>query len=236
MDNNIGIVLIPGAGLGSWVWNDLNSLLNYPVLAVDFPNRGDKTGANKLLKLADYTRPIIQEMEAWNTPQLIIVAHSAGGVIGLKVAEYFKEQVIGFVGVGATIPANGNSFLATLPLFKRILLSLILRLAGTKPPESAIKAGLCNDLSPEMAEKVVCHFVPESPALYLEKCRATIPPTKCLYVKLTNDKDFPESLQDQMIINLRAQAATLYSGHLPMLSCPTELAHLLNQFVTNCAS
>jgi hypothetical protein len=39
MNDKIGIVLIHGAGLGSFIWDDFKSLIKNPVLTIEFPNR-----------------------------------------------------------------------------------------------------------------------------------------------------------------------------------------------------
>lgn len=54
MNDKIGIVLIYGAGLGSFIWDNLKPLIKNPVLTIEFPNRevGDK--ANNNLTFDDY--------------------------------------------------------------------------------------------------------------------------------------------------------------------------------------
>lgn len=102
---------------------------------------------------------------------MIIIAHSIGGLIGLRIAECFKDKIIGFVGIGSAIPKNGNSFVSCLSFPQKLIVPLIMKLAGTKPPKSAIKNGLCNDLNPSQAEKVVKNFTAESRCLYTKKSK-----------------------------------------------------------------
>jgi hypothetical protein len=65
---------------------------------------------------------------------------------------------------------------------------------GTKPPDSAIRAGLCNDLSPEQALEIVRGFVPESIRVYTDRVDVSTPAVPKLYVKLTKDKELGPSL------------------------------------------
>lgn len=215
--------------MGSFVWDELKPRLHFPALSVDFPNRNGDDKANQRLHLEDYVKSVIQEIENWEIEKFIIVAHSIGGCVGLKVAEYFNSRIAGFVGISAAIPVNGNSFISCLPFPQKILMPWLLKIVGTKPPGKAIERGLCNDLEDEQKVLVVNHFTPESRFLYTEKCKAGIPDTNKFYIRLGLDKEFPLSTQDRMAKNLNAQkVTTLQSGHLPMLSQPEELAGVLN--------
>jgi pimeloyl-ACP methyl ester carboxylesterase len=229
--NNTGFILIHGAGLGSFIWDDLKNKLALPTLSVDFPNRNSDEQTNAGLHFMDYVEAVIKQIDNSNFEQLIIVAHSIGGCVGLKAADYFKHRLAAFIAISAAIPVNGGSFISTLTFPQNLIMPLMLRFAGTKPPESAIVNGMCNDVSAVKKEMVVKRFTPESPFLFTEKCEATIPDTRRFYIRLDLDKEFSPSLQDKMALNLSAHKVTqLRSGHLPMLSLPDKLALTLNGF------
>jgi pimeloyl-ACP methyl ester carboxylesterase len=235
MSNEIGIVLIHGAGLGSWIWRETEKHLQTESLAIDFPGRNNDSKDNKSLTLDDYCDHVLDCIRDWDKQQVILVGHSIGGVIALKLADQLGHRVVGFVGISAAIPKNGGPFISTFPFLKRLLMNVILRIAGTKPPKSAIIKSLCNDLTSDQSELVADKFVPESTHLYFDKCNATIPITNKLYIKSSNDLEFPKTLQDEMIKNLDTrQIHTLESGHLPMISCPQQLADILDQFAAKC--
>jgi pimeloyl-ACP methyl ester carboxylesterase len=228
---NAGLVFIHGAGLGSFIWTDLKSRLNHPSLAINFPNRGKASKKTQYLSFDDYCERTINQVKKWNMDHLIIVGHSIGGSVGLRVAEYFGEKVIGFAGIGAIIPEGGNSALSCHPLFQRVMMQARMRIAGTRPPRSAIEKTLCNDLDDRRTSIIVKRFTPESRCLYTDKTYARIPPTQRLYIRLSIDQANPPAMQDRMIENLMAhKVATIRSGHLPMMSHPTELAKVLNEF------
>ncbi len=146
----------------------------------------------------------------WDVQHIVIVAHSLGGLPALCVAQALSHRLVGFVAVGAAIPRSGKSFMSVLPIPKRWLLPFVLRKWGTRPPESAIRSGLCNDLAPEQADDVVRSFVPESLRIYTAPVHA-LPPT---VPKLS-----PQSVR------------ILDTGHLPMLSDPDGLRTVLHGFV-----
>ncbi|MEP3209713.1 MAG: alpha/beta hydrolase [Maribacter sp.] len=235
MKEELGILFIHGAGLGNYIWNDLKSNLKYSTLMIEFPNRntGDKT--NSKLSFEDYVTKAISNTASFEKQKVIVITHSIGGLIGLRIAEYLKSKTIGFVGIGSAIPDNGKSFVSCLPFPQRLILPLVMQFAGTKPPKSVIEKGLCNDLNPFQVKEVVEKFTAESKRLYTDNSKIKIPNVNKLYVELINDKEFPVSVQKKMAKNLNCKnIVTLESGHLPMLSVPEKLAEILNQFIHIC--
>lgn len=232
MDNTIGIVFINGAGLNSSLWNDLKGKFQNPVLTIEFPNRKSESNLNAKLTFDEYVTKSTTEIKNWQKENFIIVAHSIGAFIGLKVAEQFKNELKGFVAISSVIPNSGQSFVSSLPFPQKLLLPILLTLFGTKPPKKSIENELCNDLTNEQTLKIVNEFTSETKALYTTKISYDLPNTRRLYIKLINDKSMPTDLQDKMAKNLNAtKVETLNSGHLPMVSRPNELAVILSDFV-----
>jgi pimeloyl-ACP methyl ester carboxylesterase len=232
MEKKIGIVFIHGAGLNSSIWNDLEEKIHNPVLCIDFPNRKSKDNTNTKLTFDDYIGSVTTDIEKWKKDAFIIVAHSIGACVGLKVAAQFKNELKGFVAIGSVIPKSGQSFISSLPFPQKLLLPILLSLFGTKPPKKTIEAELCNDLKPETTSKVVNEFTSEAKSLYTTKVNFDLPETERLYIKLTNDKSIPPDLQEEMAKNLNtSKIETINSGHLPMLSKPIELIKILEDFI-----
>ncbi|WP_373228882.1 alpha/beta fold hydrolase [Cohnella sp.] len=234
IQEKMGFVFVNGAGLESGIWGKVQEGLHHPCLLIDFPLRKGTVESRKELALADYVSHMRRQVDEWETRRFVIVAHSLGGVLALRLASELSDRLAGFVAVGAAIPKKGGSFLSILPFPKRILMSAILRKMGTKPPESAIRTGLCNDLSPEQASEIVRGFVPESVRVYTDRVDVSPPAVPKLYVKLTKDKEFSPSLQNKMISNLSPQSVqSLETGHLPMLSNPDGLKLVLQDFLSH---
>ena len=233
MSSTPGIVFLHGAGLGSWIFDEVIPHIPHPVLALNFPNRKNETDANKSLSLEGYVYPIVQDINDWDEYKLVIVAHSIGGIVGLKVAEALQEKVIGFIAVSAPIPKNGGSFLSCFPFFKRIIISALMKIAGSKPPATAIKEGLCNDLTEAQTQKIINQFTPESTLLYTQKSFAKVPEAAKLYIKTNNDKEIPVELQERFAKNLNANTISINTGHLPMLSQPKQFASIINKFISD---
>lgn len=230
--SDVGLVFVHGAGLGGWIWDEMSGVLQAPHVFADFPARDRGEQDRQELRLADYAAHVVEQAAGLPAERLVVVAHSLGGVVGLKVADQLGARLAGFVGISAAIPANGGSFVSSLPAPKRWIVGTLMRVFGTKPPESAIRKGMCNDLSDDQADQVVRRFVPEGRAVYFERTDAPRPAAPRRYVRLTDDHEFDQETQRAMAANLGTEdVRELSSGHLPMLSKPKELAELLNEFV-----
>ena len=224
------IVFIHGAGLNRSIWEELLKRLDLPALPVNFPNRFNGK-ANAQLTFDQYVDSVAQQITNSSAGRFIMVAHSIGACIALKVAGMFSKKLTGFVAISSVIPPSGGSFISALPFPQRFIMPVILRLSGTSPPRKVIEKELCNDLSAEQRDKVVKEFTPESAALYTTRFHYQIPPAKRLYVKLTNDNSLPVSLQEKMALNLKADIVReIHSGHLPMISQPVKLAGIISEF------
>jgi pimeloyl-ACP methyl ester carboxylesterase len=229
--DRIGLVFIHGAGMGGWIWEAMAPGLEAPHLFTDFPGRESGT---KGLRLDDYVRHLRDQVDRFRSDRLAIVAHSLGGVVALQLAEELQGRIAGLIGVGAAVPREGGSFVSSLPPAKRALTRVVMRIAGTRPPEAAIRRGLCNDLPAEAADEVVRRFVPESRALYFERTGAPVPDVPRMYVRLTDDREFAVPLQRAMASNLGAEAEReIASGHMAMLRKPDELTQVVNQFAAH---
>ncbi|MFK7696678.1 alpha/beta fold hydrolase [Paenibacillus sp. HJGM_3] len=226
--DEIGFVFIHGAGLTPSIWSGVIAGLDNPCLLLEHPP--ERRG----LTLNDYVAHMKLQVDAWDIERVVLVAHSLGGVLALKLAEALGSRVVGFAAVGAVIPSRGGSFLSTLPLAKRLLMGALLRLIGTKPPEPAIRQGLCHDLTQAQTDDVVRAFVPESIRVYTDRTDAPLPAVPKLYVQLSQDREMNTGQQAQMRDALDARfTEVLDSGHLPMLSRPDELRGVLDKFMAS---
>src|SRR5690606_34261072 len=112
----------------SSIWDGLKKEIDQPLLAIDFPNRKMNDNANQTLTFDDYVHSAIQQITKWGCGYFIIVAHSIGACVALKVAEQFKSELRGFVAIGSIIPTSGNSFISTLPFPQKMIMPIILKL------------------------------------------------------------------------------------------------------------
>jgi pimeloyl-ACP methyl ester carboxylesterase len=127
---SLGFVFVNGAGLKSTIWGKVLEGLDHPSLLIDLPLRMSAVESRKKLALADYVTHMKKQVDDWGSRKFVIVAHSLGGVLALRLASELSDRLAGFVAVGAAIPKRGSSFLSVLPFPKRILMSVILKKNG----------------------------------------------------------------------------------------------------------
>ena len=231
-ETDTGFVLVHGAGLDVWVWEDILSLVEAPTLPAAFPARAaDQTVRNEL-RLRDYTDTILEQIDEWDVSRVILVGHSIGGTVCMEVASRLANRFVGFVGLSAAIPEPERSFLSCLPIHQRGVQRAMLRFAGTRPPKSVIRWSLCAKLIDEQADRVVAEFVPESRYLYTDSGDSGIPEVQTRYIQTKMDRTVTPGQQRKMATALGTDdIVTLETGHLPMLSRPDELASALNEFL-----
>lgn len=228
---NIGFVFINGAGLNAAIWDDVIAKIDAPTLAIEAPHRGDKKALRLTLK--DYIDEAMNQIEGFEAKKIVLIGHSIGGVVMMQLAQLLGKRVVGVIGVGATIPLPGESFLSCLPQPQRTVMGLIMRLAGTAVPESSIRKSLCSDLTLEQADTIVKSFTPESRALYTTGISGTPYIGKAHYVVLTDDREFTADFQRSMAARLNATTTEIHGGHLSMISHASEVVGTLKGFAAD---
>lgn len=106
------VVLVHGEGFGAWCWYKLISLLEEAGLlptALDLTGSGiDKTDANSISTLAEYSKPLIDYLH--NLPddeKVILVGHSCGGASISYAMECYPRKISKAVFVSATMVSDG---------------------------------------------------------------------------------------------------------------------------------
>jgi pimeloyl-ACP methyl ester carboxylesterase len=226
-------ILIHGAGLGAWVWESVLPHIDSQSLAVDLPMRGDTSAVLLTLSLEDYVQSVIKQLRQFPTEKFLLVGHSVGGEIALRLNELLPGRVAGIVLLSAIVPPPGKSMLSLQPWIQRQVMRLMFRLGKVVPPEKIIRAANCNDLDETACLRLVNKYSPESPRLFLDPVAWThegLPP--CLYVKTLKDRSLLPLMQDVMISRVNPMnVETLDCGHLSMLAKPKELGKLLSTFI-----
>jgi pimeloyl-ACP methyl ester carboxylesterase len=234
VSSDLGFVLIPGAGFGTWLWDPVVAHLDQPALVVPIPGRGASAAERRALTLAAAADEITGVARSWRTGPLVVVGHSLGGVLVPEVVRRLADAVVALEFVGALAPGDGERAVDLQTPVQRMFIRVlgVVRPRGMKPPASALRKELCTDLDEEATASVVERFgpVPEAPRLYRDRISwAGVPDVPRHYVQLLRDESVPPARQEQMAAKIGAEVATMDSGHLPMLSRPAELAALLGR-------
>lgn len=219
------LLLLSGSGLQPWIWEPL----------VDRLPSGTRVGigprpAGEDSPLEAYVE---QAIDAAPDGPFAIVAHSLGAIVGLSVAAAIPDRVTGLLVVAGVVPPAGGSFLSAMPLPQRWLLDVAMRVAGTRPPDKAIRASLAAGVDPACAERIVRDFEPDSAAVFRTSLSQIDAPPRRGYVMTADDRELSPKLQDRFRRTLAPQwTTTIDSGHLPMIENPPALAAAVTEFST----
>jgi len=102
------VVLIHGAGGDHLHWHPhIRRLPGYRVFALDLPGHG-KSGGRGQQSISAYAASILDWMEAMGLHSAVIVGHSMGSAVALKLVLDRPQHVLGLglVGGGARLPVN----------------------------------------------------------------------------------------------------------------------------------
>jgi pimeloyl-ACP methyl ester carboxylesterase len=211
------VLFLSGAGLPTWIWDDVRAALP---ASVETAVAGRPPGPHA--SLAEYADAAAAGAP-W--PTFAVVAHSSGGVVAVELLARHPDRVTGIIGITAVVPVPGRSFVGTMPLPSRLVLSVVMRLVGTRPPTKVIRAGLAGGLSAATADRIVADFEPESVRLYRDATSVRDLPEIRGYVHTRKDKELAMAVQRRSAEALRATwTHELATGHLPMLQDPLAVS------------
>lgn len=218
------ILFISGAGLPAWIWDEVRSHMSGSHETQVAPRPLSSTAG-----VREYAEAAIDSAP---DGRFVIVAHSAGGVVGTEVVRLAPERVTGFLGVCATIPSPGGSFITAMPVPNRWILSIAMRLGGTRPPESAICKTLSYGLDEQTVDRLIAGFMPEPQNYYRERIGEQTLGVPRGYVITHADRELPTALQERFAAKLGVEwQHELPTGHLPMLETPDALAETIRRFI-----
>ena len=234
----IGFVLVHGSELGSWLWERLTPLLAHPAVAVDLPGRSSRPAPARSVSIADAIEAIIEDARNCEAERVVLVAHSFSGVLHPPAVDALGDRVAAAVFLGAAVPAEGKSWADLLPRPQRALLRLMYRVRpdGVLSPASQNRKALGNDLDEPTIAWFLERRVPEPPGLLQGVISPAVLPHELPrhYIVLTDDRSTTPDSRDAMIHRLGdVEVHELTTGHLPMLSRPTDLAALLESIAAD---
>lgn len=220
------ILFLSGAGLPEWIWDDVREQL-----ADSFETRVAPRLIGADATLREQADAAIAALAAMDADAVTLVAHSAGGVVGAEVARLSANRVAGLLAVSAVVPPAGGSFLSAMPVPNRWILSAAMRVAGTRPPDAAIRGSLAAGVDPDVVDRLIADFTPEPQRYYRDRIGATSWRGRRGYVFTGSDRELPLPLQRRFAARLGTSwTRELATGHLPMLEHPVALAETIAAF------
>lgn len=240
------LVLIHGAWAGSWGWAKLQPLLDAEGLhsiAIDLPGNGKTPAAPGEASLTGYVEYVVQEVEAM-ADDVILIAHSGGGITATQVGETIPERIKGIVYVAGMMLPNGMGFSQVC----RRIIETHPEAAGIGPhlvwsddqqlsqvPEHVARWIFLHDVPEREARQAALKLSPQPEAgraMVTHWTEARFGQIPRLYVEATEDRSVILEVQRQMqALVPGARRVTLDTGHFPQISAPEKLLAALLPFI-----
>jgi pimeloyl-ACP methyl ester carboxylesterase len=222
-------LLVHGAGMGASCWDLLTPLLDGPVVAVDLPGRGTRSGVDlATVTLADCAAAVIEDSAGLT--DITVVAHSFAGVSVPRVLPQLADRVRHVVFLAAVVPPDGTRVLDQIDPDVRAFVEQSIDGGIYRQEREAARAMLCNDVDPQRSEWLLDRITADSAALLSEAVdlsglEAAVPRT---YIRTAQDHCYVAELQERSAQRVGGAVITLPTGHMPMVSQPQALADLLS--------
>jgi hypothetical protein len=234
-----GIVLLPGAGMSTWLWEKITKSLNAPSLIIS-PRIVNNTKENRLNvtfdEMIDYHKKLISDQK-WD--KVIIVGHSGAGLLAGILGKEVKN-VVEVIFVAANIPKNETTALDIFPdeIKQRTVSALKQQAEKDYIPiqnmENFFIPSFANNCSEQDIEFILKqNFYPEPICVITTKMNwNNYPLISKKYILCTKDKTLTEQQQFLLAGNLLiSNIIKMDTDHLPMISKADEFVSILNSSI-----
>jgi pimeloyl-ACP methyl ester carboxylesterase len=231
-------LLIHGAWYGAWCWAHLTKELNdlgHQCLTPDLPGHGADPTPPARVTFQNYLETLLLELKQQRYNSLVVVGHSFGALIAQSLTEVLPTKIDGLVFLAGNVAPSGCSLLDIVVSDSTSLLGPGARttdgITSWIKSEAAIPAlfNLCSRNVASWAATQLCSepVGPWKEKIHYgsEKYRAT----PKFYVECTEDKAVTPWQQQTLRKAISCDfVASLEADHSPFLSCPRELARILD--------
>lgn len=222
-------VLVAGAWLGAWAWDDVVPELRadgHGVRPLTLSGLAEKSGAPAGQQT--HVRDIVHEIEGHDLRDVVLVGHSYAGIPVGQAAERIGDRLRRVVFVDSNVPSQGESFVTAWPDGRAMIEASMAATGGFWAPlTEADCAG--QGLSDEQTGRLVGGATPHPGATLIEPAVlgrgvGKLPAT---YVKCLLDGAEPGPDVAELLRGEHWRLVELDTGHWPMFSRPRELARVL---------
>src|SRR5271166_4966713 len=114
-----GIVFIHGGLHTAWCWRRVVGLVSLPSVAIDLPGRGLRPGQPAALNTSDFVAAAAAEIDRTEWDDVVVVAHSLGGVTALGLCAAMPDRISHVVFISAVAPKPSERPIDELPALLR---------------------------------------------------------------------------------------------------------------------
>ncbi|MEV7597032.1 alpha/beta fold hydrolase [Kitasatospora sp. NPDC089797] len=221
-------VLVAGARLGAWAWDDVVPHLRaagHAAHPLTLSGLAEKRG--RPAGLRTHVQDVVTEVERHAPDRVVLVGHSYAGVPVGQAAQLIGPRPARVVFLDAALPVDGESFAAGWPDGGAELTAAIEANGGSWPcarPEHFAGHGLTE----EQTARIVAGATPHPGATLTEPATLTGPlaDLPATYITCLAAGE-PDEQAAALLAAGHWRSAELDTGHWPMFSRPGELARLL---------
>ncbi|MFJ2033571.1 alpha/beta fold hydrolase [Streptosporangium sp. NPDC087985] len=222
-------VLVAGAWLGSWAWDEVVPELRaagHGAHPLTLSGLADKQGVPAGQQT--HVQDIVDEVERHDLRDVILVGHSYSGIPIGQAAERIGDRLARVVFVDSNVPANGESFLSGWPDGRAMMEASIAENQGFWAPLTAADAD-GQGLTGEQIARIVGGSTPHPGATLTEPAVLARPlgELPATYIKCLLDGDKPNDDVAKLLTSEHWRLVEMDTGHWPMFSQPRELARIL---------
>ncbi|MEU7162659.1 alpha/beta fold hydrolase [Streptomyces chrestomyceticus] len=222
-------VLVAGARLGSWAWDDVVPHLRatgHGVYPLTLSGLAEKQGVPAGQQT--HVQDIVDEVERQDLRDVVLVGHSYSGIPSGQAAGRIGDRLAQVVFLDSSIPADGEAFVSAWPDGGATVRASIAENGGFWPVAPAAHF-VGHGLSDEQIARIVGGSTPHpgttltEPAM-VEKPLGDLPAT---YIKCTLGGPEPSNAVAKLLTSGCWRLMEMDTGHWPMFSQPRELAQIL---------
>jgi pimeloyl-ACP methyl ester carboxylesterase len=222
-------VLVPGAWLGAWAWDEVVAELRsagHGAHPLTLSGLADKQGVPAGQQT--HVQDIVDEIERRDLRDVVLVGHSYSGIPVGQAGERMGDRLGLVVFVDSDVPIDGESFASGWSEGPAALEASIAENGGFWQPLSAADYD-GQGLTDEQIARIVAGSTPHPGATLTEpavmgRSIAELPVT---YIKCLLDSPEPSATVAKLLSSERWRLVTMDTGHWPMFSRPRELARIL---------
>ncbi|MFJ8649483.1 alpha/beta fold hydrolase [Streptomyces sp. NPDC093546] len=222
-------VLVAGAWLGSWAWDEVVPALReagHGARPLTLSGLADKQSVPAGRQ--SHVRDIVEEVERLDLRDVVLVGHSYSGIPVGQAAGRIGDRLAHVVFVDSSVPAAGESFVSTWWEGPAKLEAALAENGGFWAPPAAADFG-GQGLTDEQIARFVAGATPH-PGVSLADPAVLVRPLGELpatYVKCLLDGAEPTDDVAALLTGERWRLVEMGTGHWPMFSQPGELARIL---------